>query len=121
MLCHIFGLANTQKFSEELVPLIEATSDNYIMDWETILSNNLSMQIRNYRQKCNVLVGKTPPFYMHAYIMVFVCLSYYFSSLGWKWTNEYSTPIHIYFDILWESKYHLNFYKVFLKATVPIH
>jgi len=51
MMCHIFGLANTQKFSEEWVPLIDATSDNYIMDWRAILSNNLSMQIRNYRQK----------------------------------------------------------------------
>lgn len=79
------------------------------------------MQFRNYLQNHNVLVGTTPPFYMRAYIMDSICFSYYFSSLGWKWTNQYPTPIHIYFDILWESKYHPNFYKIFLEVTVPIH
>lgn len=78
MMCRSYGYSNTQKFSEEWVPLIEVASDGYIMDLENILSNNLTTQIHSYRQKHNVNNRTPPPFFMSAYVMDAICFSYDF-------------------------------------------
>jgi len=103
------------------VTLIEASIDGYIMDWATILSNNLTTQIYNYREKHNVLERMAPPFFMSAYVMDIICFSYDFPSLGWKWIDQFPSPISIYLDILWESKYHAYFYKICREVMLPIH
>lgn len=50
MMCRLFRNPNTTKFSVEWVHLIKATINSYIMDWGTILSNNIASQIREFRQ-----------------------------------------------------------------------
>ena len=121
MFCRLYVYLNTQKFSKEWVPLIEAIYDGYSLDSATILSNNLGTKIRNYRKKCNVVERIAPPFFMSAYIMDAIFFSHDFPSVGWKWIVQHTTPIHVYFDILWESKYHSNFYKICHEAMLPIH
>lgn len=88
MMCHLYGYPNTHKFSQEWVPLIQVVSDGYIMDWENILSNNLTTQIHSYRQKHNVNDRNPPPFFMSAYVTDYICFSYDFPSTGWKWTIQ---------------------------------
>lgn len=39
MICSLFGVSNSIRFSIEMVPLMEAVVNSYIMDWETILSD----------------------------------------------------------------------------------
>lgn len=112
MICCLYGYPNTQKLSEEWVPLIGDASDDYIMDWENILSKNLSTQVRNHRQKCNVTKIISPPSFMSAYIMDAI-LFYDFPSIGWKWTIQYPTPIFVYLNIPWEARYHPHFHKIF--------
>lgn len=44
-----------------------------------------------------------------------------FSSMGWKWTLEDPTPIHICNDILYDSKYLPDFYKICHGVTLLIY
>lgn len=69
-------------------------------DWATILSNNL-VCILALRSKNKVSKNIISPFYMSSYIMDALFFSMKVSSMGWKWTLEYLTPIHIYHDTLW--------------------
>lgn len=95
MMCRLFGYSNTQKFSDQWVPLIDAASDGYVMDRGTILSNNICTQILNYRKKHTFFENIIPHFYMSAYIMDYICFTFDFTSMGWKWTIEDPMPIHI--------------------------
>lgn len=62
MMCRIFGYADTTRFSVEWVPLIDVTVNYFTMDWGTIFSNNLALQILEYRQKWFVTSRKSHHF-----------------------------------------------------------
>jgi len=111
MMCRLFGHPNTTKFSVEWVPLIEAKANYYIMDWGNILSNIITFQIREFRQHRYVTTTTVPPFFMSVYIMDAVSFTTSFSTMGWKWTIQDPSPIHIYHKTLWESNFHTHFYK----------
>ena len=49
-----------------------------------------------------------------------VCFSYDFLSLGLMWIIQLPTLIHVYLDIVWETKYHPHFYKIFHEIILPI-
>lgn len=121
MICRLFGSPNTLKFTVEWVPLIQAASNFEFMDWATILSNNIVSEILEYRQNHSVSERIMPSFYMSAYIMDVICFSFYFPSMGWKWTLEDPTPIHLYHDILWESKYQSHFYRICNKVMLTLY
>ena len=44
-----------------------------------------------------------------------------FSSMGWNWIVEDPNPIHVYQDILRDSKYLPHFYKICHRVIIPIH
>ena len=46
---------------------------------------------------------------MSAYMMDIVFFTSDFPTMGWKWTIQDPIPIHVYHNILWESKYEFNF------------
>jgi len=69
MLCRLYGLPNNTKFSVEWIPLINAPVNSHIMNWPTILSDNLGTAISEYRQKRSTSTENLPPFYFSAYIM----------------------------------------------------
>lgn len=121
IICILFDSLNTHKFTVEWVPLIQATSNYKIMDQATILSNNITSKILEYRQKHNVSERIVEIFYMRAYIMDAICLSFDFPSIGWKWTLEYPTPIHLYHDILSESKHQSHFYRICNQVMLPLY
>ena len=50
-----------------------------------------------------------------------VCFTSDFLTMGWKWTTKDPTPIHIYHRELWDSYFHLHFYKVCYGVILPIH
>ena len=105
MMCRLFVPSNRNKFSIEWVPLMEVVSDSYIMDWGNILSSNITSQILCCRNNCIFTCRTVPPFFMSAYIMGTVCLTSDFPKNGWKLTIQDPTPIHVYNNILLESKY----------------
>jgi len=51
MMCRLFGSPNSAKFSIEMVSLIEASLNYFVMDWDTILSDKMEVQILGYRKK----------------------------------------------------------------------
>ena len=54
MMCRLFETVNSEKFSIEMVPLIEASTNSYIMDWKTILSAKMASKILYYRKNRSV-------------------------------------------------------------------
>ena len=73
MMCRLFGKAESTNFSMEWIPLINATVNSTIMNWGNILSDNLAMAIRQYRQYRVVSTRGIPPFFMSAYVMDAIC------------------------------------------------
>ena len=96
MISRLLDQPDTTKFSVEWVPLMEAVTYSYIMDWGTILSNNISTQILEYRKNSSISSKIFPPFYMSAYIMDVVCFTSDFPTMIWKWTTQGPFPIHVY-------------------------
>jgi len=94
MMCRLFSKANSTKFSIEWLPLIDVVVNATIMNWSQILSENLAMAIREYRQKRSVSSRTFPPFYMSAYVMDAICFCSQFPNMGWKWTVQ--NPLHIH-------------------------
>ena len=73
-----------------------------------------------YRSKRSVSSREIPPFYMSAYVMGAILFSSSFPTMGWKWMTQDPTPIHIYQRALWESDFHLHFYKIFHRVILPM-
>lgn len=69
MICRLFGVSDSARFSIEMVPLMEAAINSYILDWETILSDKTVNQILDYRRNRFLTTRIIPRFYMSAYIM----------------------------------------------------
>ena len=121
MLCRLFGYVDATKFSVEWVCLIDATSNSIIMDWATILSNNLAHHIIEYRKNHFVTTKTIPPFFMFAYIMDVVCFIFPFPIMGWKWMPQDPTPIHVYHKELWNYYFNEHFYQICQGVMIPIH
>lgn len=51
MMCKLFRVHNSAKFSIDMVPLMEAAINGYIMDWANILSDIMATEILEYRRK----------------------------------------------------------------------
>lgn len=95
ILCRLYGLPNNSKFSIEWIPIIDACVNSHIMNWATILSNNLDTIITEYRQKRASSKKNLPPFYFCAYNMSTICLCTAFLTMGWKWTLQDPYPIQL--------------------------
>lgn len=50
MMCRLFGTPNSARFSIEMVKLIEVSLNYFMMDWATILSDKMAVQILYYRK-----------------------------------------------------------------------
>jgi len=121
MLCRLFGYENTTKFSVEWVPPIDAASNSIIMDWATILSNNLAHHIIEYRKNHFVTTRAIHSFYMCASVMDVVCFIFPFPIMGWKWTHQDPTSIHVYHKSLWKYCFSERFYQICQGVMLPIH
>ena len=99
--------------------MIDAIVNSSILNWENILSDNLAKNIMEYRSKRSVSSREIHPLYMSAYIMDAICFSSIFLTMGWKWTTQDPTPIHIYHRALWDSDFHLQFF--FHRVMLPMH
>ena len=86
LMCRLFGVHNSAKFSIYMVPLMEATVHDYIMYWANILSDKMATEILEYRRKRSVVSQVIPPFYFNAYIMDTICFNSEYPIIGWKWT-----------------------------------
>lgn len=105
MMCRLWGLHDSANFTIEMVPLMEAAVNSIIMDWVTILSDKLAVAVRDFRSKTVVTERKIPPFYYSAYILDTLCFNSEFRVLGWRWTAQDPSPIHIYHQELWKPSY----------------
>ena len=121
MICRLFGTVNSEKFSIEMVPLLEVVVNSYIMDWETILSDKMESKILDYRKNRFVTTHTIPPFFMSAYIIDTICFNSEFPILGWKWTPQIPIPIHIYHKYLWKSYYKDHIYRICHGFILPVH
>jgi len=121
MLCRLFGRPDSNKFSSEWLPLLDAATNATIMDWALILSNNLASAIWNYRAKRTTSQRIYPPFFLAAYVMDAICYVSEFPLKGWKWTIQNPLPIHIYHKELWDSKFIPYFYKICHGIMLRLH
>ena len=82
MLCRLFGKADTTKCPIEWATLIDVVVNSMIMNWNTILLDNLAMAIRVYR--CNRIVSNRviPPFSISSYVMDAICFCSHFPNMG---------------------------------------
>ena len=58
---------------------------------------------------------------MSAYIVDTFCFNFDFPILGWKWTVQDPTPIHVYHKYLWKSEYKNHLYRIFHGFILPVH
>lgn len=121
MMCRLFRSPISSKFSIKMVPLIKAALNSYVMDWETILSDKMVVQILDYRKNRFITTRVVPPFYMNTYIVDTICFKSDFPIMGWKWTVQDPTPLHIYHKDLWQKQYKKHFFKIFHCFILPIH
>jgi len=121
MMCRLFGVHDYSKFSIEMVPLMEAAINGFIMDWETILSDKLANKILDYRKSRVVSTRVTPPFYMSAYIMDTICFNSEYPILGWKWTPQDPNAIYFYHKELWKSHYKNHLYRICHGFILPVY
>lgn len=104
-----------------MVPLMEEAINSFIMDWEIILSNKMANKILDYRINRYVTTRIIPPFYMSAYIMDTIYFNSDIPILGWKWTPQDPTPIHIYHKYFWKAHYKNHIYRIFHGFVLPVH
>ena len=121
MMCRLWGFHDSANIITDMIPLMEAAVNSIIMDWATILSDKLVIAIREFRDKTIVTERKIPPFYYSAYIMDTLCYNSEFPVLGWRWTTQDPTPIHLYHRQLWKSAYKDHLYQICNGFMVPIH
>lgn len=121
MICRLFRVFDSARFSIEMVPLMEVAINSYIMDWPTILSDKMANQILDYRRNRFVTTRIKPPFYMRAYIMETICFNSDYPILGWKWILQDPTPIHIYHKYLWKAHYKDHLYRIFHGFVLPLY
>ena len=96
MMCRLWGLHESANFTIEMVLLMEAAVNSIIMDWATILFDKLAIAVRDFRANSVVTERKIPPFYYSAYILDTLCFNSELPVLGWRWTSQDPSPIHIY-------------------------
>ena len=121
MVCRLFGSPDFTRFSIEMVLLIGSEIKSFIINWETVLSDKMASQILYYRRNRFVNTQVVPPFYMSAHIMDTIYFNFYFPILGWKWTVQDPTPIHIYHKYLWKSDYKNHIYRIFHGFVLYVH
>ena len=121
MMCRLWGLHDSANFTIEMVPLMELTCNSEVMDWATILSDKLATAVLEFRSKISVTERIIPPFYYSAFILDTLCFNSEFPILGWRWTPQESTPIHIYHRKLWKSDYKHHLYQIGNGFMLPIH
>ena len=110
MLCRLCGLPNNTKFSIEWIQLIDSCVNSHIINWATILSDNLATAISEYHQKRSTSTENLPPFYFSSYIMDAICFCTKFPIMGWKWNLQDPYHIHLSHKQIWESHYIPHFY-----------
>lgn len=84
MMCRMWGIHDSAKFTIEIIPLMEAAINGYVMDWANILSDKLATTILEYRANAYQTTRTIPPFYYSAYIIDTVCFNSEFPLLGWR-------------------------------------
>lgn len=83
----MWGMHDSAKFIVEMVPLMEAVVNSYVMDWANILSDKLATTILDFRSNPRKTTRTIPPFYYSAYIMDILCFNSEYPILGWRWTT----------------------------------
>ena len=96
MICRMWGIHDSAKFTIEMVPLMEAAVNSYVMDQANILSDKLATAILELRSNSRKTTRTIPPFYYSAYIMDTLCFNSKYPVLGWRWTPHDPKTIHIY-------------------------
>ena len=112
MMCRMWGIHDSAKFTIEMVPLMEAIINSYVIDWENILSDKLATTILEFISNARKTTRNIPPFYYSAYIMDTLCFNFEYPILGWRWTPQDPKPVHIYHQLLWKAHYKNHSYKI---------
>lgn len=119
MMCRIWGLHDSSKFDIEMVPLMEATTSSYVMDWANILTDKLATAILDFRFKSRKTTRIIRPFYYSAYVMDMLYFNFEYPSM--RWTPEDPKPIHIYHQMLWKAHYKDHLYQICNGFMLPIY
>lgn len=120
-MCRMWGIHDSAKFTIEIVPLMEAAINGYVMDWANILSDKLAIAMLEYKTNAHQTTKTIPPFYYSASIIDTTCFNYEFPLLRWRWTPQDPKPIHIYHEQLWKAHYKNHLYKIRNNFILPIY
>lgn len=104
-----------------MVPLMEAATSRYVMDWANILSDKLATAILDFRLKSRNTTMIIPPFYYSSYVMDMICFNSEYPISGWRWMPEDPKPIHIYHQMLWKAHYKDHLYQICNGFMLPIY
>lgn len=106
MLCRLYGLKDPIVFWQEWVPLSsDIVYNDTIFDWDAIMSANLKSSLAATKDEDPNIKEN---FYMSSYLMDACCGHNHFQKMKWTWSPR-EAPIHVYCNILWESKYKRNY------------
>lgn len=50
-----------------------------------------------------------------------ICFNFDYPILGWKWTPQDPTPIHLYHKYLWKAHYKDHLYRIYHGFVLPVH
>jgi hypothetical protein len=64
-------------------------------------------------------LGNISSFHMASYLFDMMCLVHAYLEMGWAWQPT-KLPIHVYYKVLWEHKYHTEYQKICEKFLIPI-
>jgi len=120
MMCRMWGMHDSVKFTIEMVPLMEAVVNSYVMDWANILSDKLASAILDFRFNSCKTARTIPPFYYNAFVMDILCFNSEYPVLGWRWTPQDPKEIHIYHQMLWKAHYKDHLYQICNGFMLPI-
>lgn len=121
MMCRMWGMHDSIKFTIEMVPLMEAAVNSYVMDWANIFSDKLATAILDFISNACTTTRNIPPFYYSAYIMGTLCFNSEYLVLRWRWTTQDPKQIHIYHQMLWKAHYKDHLYQICNGFMLPIY
>jgi hypothetical protein len=86
-------------------------------NWEDILYENIIVSISIVMQE---QLGKFHSFHMSSHLLDIMCIAHKYPNMEWSWLPT-DVTIHIYFKVLWENKYCIEYQIICEHFLTPLY
>lgn len=118
MLCRLYELKDITMFRQKWVPLVsDIVYKGTIFNWGAILSGNMKSTLATAKDEDTQVIEN---FYISSYLMDACYTHNHFQKMKWTWSCR-EASIHVYCNILWESKYKSNYKNICNDLLLPLH